>query len=104
LIPKVFAIITIFAMIPLSLPFFSLSAITEKNGLIMDYTGDYITQDQYENRFLQCQKMQFEDELDASIDCSTYVLTEEGAYKMYYNLLIDRTVDKNKVLRDLLEK
>ena len=47
--------------------------------------------------------MQFEDELDSSIDCSTYVLTEKGAYKMYYNLLIDRIVDKHKVLRNLLE-
>lgn len=102
--PKVFAVITIFAIIPLSLSFYSISAITEKNGLIIDYTGDYITQDQYENRFLQCQEMQFEDQLDSDIDCSTYVLTEEGAMKMYYNALIDKTVGNNKVLQDLLEK
>jgi hypothetical protein len=48
--------------------------------------------------------MQFEDQLDSSVDCSNYVLTEEGAMKMYYNALIDKTVGNNKVLQDLLEK
>jgi hypothetical protein len=54
--PKVFAVITIFAIIPLSLSFYSISAIAEKNGLIMDYTGDYITQDQYEIGFFNVKK------------------------------------------------
>jgi hypothetical protein len=57
---------------------FSVIPVAIDAKLYQKYTGEYITEEQYEAVVIECSKFQTSGYIDKSIDCAEWILTEEG--------------------------
>jgi hypothetical protein len=53
-----------------------------------DYKGEELSQETYDLYMSECYKLKSDNKLDEDVDCSSWVLTEDGFVKIFQSIVV----------------